>query len=93
MLRNLLYVISMLQLHHIGAPVSKLIAPVTYMWRPDCLRNRHNGVAAVDGEGVMKPESTEYSSSFRQLWVWIHASAFNEGYGALKLACQKEVNF
>ncbi|PON84270.1 Ribonuclease P/MRP, subunit POP [Trema orientale] len=79
-------------LHHIGAPDSKPIGPVTYMWQPCCLRNRDNDVAAMNGQGFTKPESPESksSSSFRQIWVWIHASAFNEGYDALKFACQKE---
>ncbi|XP_062087610.1 ribonucleases P/MRP protein subunit POP1 isoform X2 [Humulus lupulus] len=78
-------------LHHIGAPVSKPIAPVTYMWRPCSLRNRDGDDASINGLGSMKPEITESRSSFRQLWVWIHASAFDEGYGALKFACEKEM--
>lgn len=78
-------------LHHIGAPVSKPIAPVMYMWRPCCLQNKGNDVASVDDQGLEKAESTESHSCFRQLWVWIHASAFSEGYDALKLACEKEM--
>ncbi|KAL5579443.1 hypothetical protein UlMin_011885 [Ulmus minor] len=78
-------------LHHIGALVPKPIAPVTYMWRPCCLRNKDNNIAAESG-GSDKPESTGCHSSFRQLWVWIHASAFDEGYEALKAACQKEIH-
>ena len=27
----------------------------------------------------------------RQLWIWIHAAAFEEGFGALRTACQKQV--
>lgn len=82
----------MFQLHRIGAPVSKPIAPVMYMWRPRCLQNKGNDVASVDDQGLEKAESTESHSCFRQLWVWIHASAFSEGYDALRLACEKEVN-
>lgn len=77
-----------LQLHHVDVPVSKPIAPVTYMWRACC---QQNAVTAHESEECKRPESTEGHSTFRQLWVWIHASAFSEGYGALKLACQKEV--
>ncbi|KAL6334559.1 hypothetical protein AAG906_018898 [Vitis piasezkii] len=33
--------------------------------------------------------TNECCSSFRQLWLWMHASAFNEGYDALKFACQE----
>lgn len=40
-----------------------------------------------------KSDRMECSDSFRHLWVWIHASAFEEGYDNLKLACQKEVHF
>lgn len=78
-------------LHHIGAPVSKPIAPVMYMWRPCCLLDEHKDVVGIDDQGFKKAESTESRSCFRQLWVWIHASAFNEGYGALKFACQNEM--
>ncbi|XP_015890689.3 ribonucleases P/MRP protein subunit POP1 isoform X2 [Ziziphus jujuba] len=76
-------------LHHVGAPVSKPVAPVIYMWRP--CQNTDTEVAH-DSEGCNKPEITECYSSFRQLWVWIHASAFREGYGVLKFACQKEMD-
>ncbi|KAK4279855.1 hypothetical protein QN277_011562 [Acacia crassicarpa] len=38
-----------------------------------------------------KSDSMRPSASFRQLWVWIHASAFGEGYDMLKLACHKEM--
>lgn len=82
----------MFQLHHIGAPVSKPIAPVMYMWRPCCLLDEHKDVVGIDDQGFKKAESTESRSCFHQLWVWIHASAFNEGYGALKFACQNEVS-
>ena len=38
-------------------------------------------------------DGMKHGASFRQLWLWIHASAFEEGYDNLKLACQKEVHF
>ena len=77
----------MLQLHHVGEPISKAISPVTYMWRPFCLRDGDNGAAGVADQ----PKRMERPTDFRQLWVWIHASSFTEGYDALKFACQKEV--
>lgn len=59
------------------------------MWRPfqrqdvvdaDChSADGYNGRQGIEG------------SSFRQLLVWIHASAFSEAYDALKLASQKQV--
>ncbi|XP_062160430.1 ribonucleases P/MRP protein subunit POP1-like isoform X3 [Alnus glutinosa] len=77
-------------LHHVGAPVPQPIAPVTYMWRP--VLNRDSDAMDHDGDGCNKPESIECSSSFRQLWVWIHVSALSEGFDSLKFACQKEMD-
>ncbi|KAM7523324.1 hypothetical protein LguiA_013226 [Lonicera macranthoides] len=67
-------------LHHVGARFSHIIAPVTYLWRPS-----HN----IDG--CDDPMRIEGSSSTRQVWVWIHAAAFTEGYEALKSACQMQM--
>ncbi|KAF8026258.1 hypothetical protein BT93_F2921 [Corymbia citriodora subsp. variegata] len=79
-------------LHHVGTPLSKPIAPVMYMWRH--LDQHNTGKVQQDcilnGEGV--PENIDSSVPFRQLWVWVHASAFTEGYDALKCACQKEMD-
>ncbi|XP_030526778.1 ribonucleases P/MRP protein subunit POP1 isoform X2 [Rhodamnia argentea] len=79
-------------LHHVGTPLSKPIAPVIYMWR--CLDQHNTGKGqqdcAVNGEGV--PENIDGSVPFRRLWVWVHVSAFTEGYDALKCACQKEMD-
>ncbi|XP_056174507.1 ribonucleases P/MRP protein subunit POP1-like isoform X1 [Syzygium oleosum] len=78
-------------LHHVGTPLSKPIAPVMYMWRH---LDQHNTEKVqqdcANGEGV--PENIDDSVPFRQLWVWIHVSAFTEGYAALKCACQKEMD-
>ena len=49
--------------------------------------NKH-GVELCEKSG-----KTKHGSSLRRLWVWIHASAFEEGYDNLKIACQKEVHF
>lgn len=70
------------QLHHVGVRFSHIIAPVTYLWRP-----YHN----IDG--CDDPMRIDGSSSTRQVWVWIHAAAFREGYEALKSACQMQVSF
>lgn len=40
-----------------------------------------------------KSDKMKHGSSFRHLWVWIHASAFEEGFDNLKIACRKEVHF
>ncbi|KAH9786822.1 Ribonuclease Ps [Citrus sinensis] len=79
-------------LYHFGVPFSQPIAPVTYMWKPLDKQDREedgNFNTSVGGNGSCE---TECHSHYRQLWLWIHASAFGEGFGALKLACQKQVN-
>ncbi|KAM1956576.1 hypothetical protein ACFX16_025973 [Malus domestica] len=78
-------------LHHLGAPLSKPIAPVNCMWRPSGQPNRDNNAADCEGDEFKGLESTNHSSTDRQLWVWIHASALTEAYDTLKLACQKEM--
>eukprot|EP00261_Vitis_vinifera_P023172 XP_010654974.2 PREDICTED: uncharacterized protein LOC104877333 [Vitis vinifera] len=76
-------------LHHVGEPGSKSIAPVTYMWRPLQKKDIGIGVEHHNVDSVNSTQTNECCSSFRQLWVWMHASAFNEGYDALKFACQE----
>ncbi|KAK7269596.1 hypothetical protein RIF29_22329 [Crotalaria pallida] len=84
-------------LYRIGAPVSQAIAPVTYMWHPISQQNMSieldgsNESMKVDIDFCEKSDRMQDSALFRQLWVWIHASAFQEGYDNLKLACQKEI--
>lgn len=80
-----------LQLHHVGTPASRSIAPVTYMWRPLQRKDVGPGAEHNDVESVNSTQTNKCCSSLRQLWVWMHASAFNEGYDALKFACQKLV--
>ena len=62
------------------------------MWRP--IQKNDIGIGAEhDVDSVNNTQTNECFSSFRQLWVWMHASAFNEGCDALKFACQKLVNY
>ncbi|KAE9618839.1 putative ribonuclease P [Lupinus albus] len=81
-------------LYRIGALVSQAIAPVTYMWQPISQQNMTMELDSCDesmkdlGE---KPDLIQHGDSFRRLLVWIHASAFVEGYDNLKLACQQEM--
>jgi ribonuclease P/MRP protein subunit POP1 len=67
------------------------------MWQPTFQENITDlGVSdekiIPDVDLCEKSERMECSCSCRHLWVWIHASAFEEGYANLKLACQKEVH-
>lgn len=77
-----------LQLHHVGAPFSQPIAPVTYMWKPF---HGWDGEDNANCDAAVGSNAIECHSCFRQIWLWIHASAFNEGYDALRLASQKQV--
>lgn len=68
-------------LHHVGEPFPQAIAPVTYMWRHN--RNDTENDCNNNNAGL------EDCFCFRQLWLWIHASAFSEGYDAMKFATEK----
>lgn len=63
------------------------------MWRPSQLPERRDDGEGGDGVGTDGLVSNEDCVDVRKLWVWIHASSFSEGYAALKLACQKQVDF
>ncbi|XP_021904326.1 ribonucleases P/MRP protein subunit POP1 isoform X2 [Carica papaya] len=77
-------------LHHVGSTLSQAIVPVTYMWRPSQIPSRADDGEGHDGLGPNESEKTEGHSCFRQLWVWIHASAFSEAFSALQCACDKQ---
>ncbi|KAI9173800.1 hypothetical protein LWI28_006760 [Acer negundo] len=76
-------------LHHVGVPLSQPMAPVTYMWKPYPNHDREGDGNFQNAVECNDPHVCH--SLFRQLWLWMHASAFDEGYNALKLACQKQV--
>lgn len=61
------------------------------MWRPSQIPSRADDGEGHDGLGPNESEKTEGHSCFRQLWVWIHASAFSEAFSALQCACDKQV--
>ncbi|XP_021768715.1 uncharacterized protein LOC110733017 [Chenopodium quinoa] len=75
-------------LHHARQDGFDAICPVTFMWRP---LHQHSNVAKKDKEADENME-TESSFQLRQLWIWMHPSAFREGLDCLKLACQKMTN-
>ncbi|KAJ8899138.1 hypothetical protein K2173_011135 [Erythroxylum novogranatense] len=79
-------------LHHVGAPTSQSIAPVFYLWRPPHIHNRGTDGDECNFEACNEAQSCESCLTCGQVWVWIHVSAFDEGYDALKLACQKQLN-
>ncbi|XVE81504.1 hypothetical protein DITRI_Ditri15bG0069800 [Diplodiscus trichospermus] len=79
-------------LHHVGASSSQPIAPVTYMWHPIQQSREDDNSNCHDVVECNEPYKIGHQSCFRQLWLWIHSSAFSEGYDALKCACQKVMN-
>ncbi|CAL9136103.1 unnamed protein product [Musa acuminata var. zebrina] len=80
-------------LYHIEAPVSNLISPVIYMWQP-FLRDSDHANAEKDGDSNSSGSThkDECSSPIRKLWIWIHAAVFNEGFGVIDNACQKQMH-
>ncbi|XP_064952534.1 ribonucleases P/MRP protein subunit POP1-like isoform X1 [Musa acuminata AAA Group] len=80
-------------LYHIEAPVSNLISPVIYMWQP-FLRDIDHVSAEKDGvsNSSVSTYKDECGSPIRKLWIWIHAAAFNEGFGVIDNACQKQMH-
>ncbi|XVE84313.1 hypothetical protein DITRI_Ditri17bG0003000 [Diplodiscus trichospermus] len=86
-LSGITYGIAML--HHVGASSSQPIAPVTYMWRSIQQSKEDDNSNCHDVFECNEPCKIGRRSSFCQIWLWIHSSAFSEGYDALKFACQK----
>lgn len=76
-------------LHYGRHESSKAICPVTYMWRPSLCQD--NGVG-VREKGADENTKIESGSHLRRLWIWIHPSAFREGFDCLKLACQSKMD-
>lgn len=62
------------------------------MWQPCPSWNKEFNVDNYNSGEFKTIDGIDMSSTTRQLWVWLHASASSEGYDALKFACQKEVN-
>ncbi|PKU68437.1 ribonuclease P/MRP protein subunit POP1 [Dendrobium catenatum] len=78
------------ELYHVRSPLPKFISPVIYMWLP--LKRDEN---YMDSEQLFDRSSSsksECSTSPRQLWIWLHPAAYNEGFDALRCACQKQMN-
>lgn len=61
------------------------------MWKPLQEQQREGDIDCHNNIECNGTHSIEGQSLSRQLWLWIHASAYEEGYDALKLACHKQV--
>jgi len=69
---------------------SQIVGPVTYMWRPFARADDKSGI-----EGDPCPSHCIHdesgSSSRRQLWIWIHPAALDEGISAIRFACERQI--
>jgi hypothetical protein len=68
-----------LQLHHMDRSPYAAVAPVTLLWRP------------VPKELQSKQSVGLIPAEKRQVWVWVHAAAFDEALMCLQTACQRQV--
>lgn len=60
------------------------------MWQP----HEQSEINDVDkGDGLHNTKTIDNSSAFRLVWIWIHAAAFQEGFGALQCASRREVRY
>ncbi|XP_031498129.1 ribonucleases P/MRP protein subunit POP1 isoform X2 [Nymphaea colorata] len=74
-------------LYHAGAD-SQAISPVTYMWRPLVQTSTHPGTE----NGATDVHDFLYEKKKRQLWIWLHAASFKEGFDALGAACGRQMH-
>ncbi|XP_075516546.1 ribonucleases P/MRP protein subunit POP1 isoform X1 [Primulina tabacum] len=72
-------------LHHTGKPSFPSVAPVTFMWRPlqhITIQKEGHNVNLLD-----ELQSHDDGTTFRRLWLCIHAAALKEASEALTYAC------
>lgn len=74
-----------------GSPHYQIVGPVTYMWRP------HSGESSkLEAKADLSNSQTRFDEGSwnplqRQLWIWIHPAALDEGLAAIKFACEKQM--
>ncbi|CAH9133790.1 unnamed protein product [Cuscuta epithymum] len=76
-------------LHRFGEPFSSPIAPIMYMWQP---QNSCSINAKVTESTFKSLSGVDEIASSRRLWIFIHASAFGEGFEALQHACKQHMS-
>ncbi|CAM0874160.1 unnamed protein product [Alopecurus aequalis] len=75
-----------------GSPHPQVIGPVTYMWRPFSRESSKSEAKEGDLSNCQtRFNEKSYCSLQRQLWIWIHPSALDEGLDAIKIACDKQM--
>ncbi|KAL6654279.1 hypothetical protein ACP70R_007744 [Stipagrostis hirtigluma subsp. patula] len=78
-------------LRNVGSPHAQIIGPVTYMWRP---WSRENGKLVLrEGDLSNSHNFDKESNGYlrRQLWIWIHPAALDEGLNAIRSACERQM--
>ncbi|XP_066395626.1 ribonucleases P/MRP protein subunit POP1-like [Miscanthus floridulus] len=69
---------------------SQIVGPVTYMWRPF---SRADDKSEIEGDPCTSHSIHNESgnSSRRQLWIWIHPAALDEGISVIRFACERQI--
>uniref|UniRef100_J3NA70 Uncharacterized protein n=2 Tax=Oryza brachyantha TaxID=4533 RepID=J3NA70_ORYBR len=76
----------------VGSPHSEIVGPVTYMWRPFFRESGKLVTEDVDySNSQIRVDEGKCGSVRRQLWIWIHPAVLSEGFEALKVACEKQM--
>ncbi|KAF8658776.1 hypothetical protein HU200_059262 [Digitaria exilis] len=73
----------------VGSPHPQIVGPVTYMWRP--LSRENDKSEAGDLSTAHSFDEKCRSSLRRQLWIWIHPAALDEGLSAIRFACERQI--
>ena len=78
------------QLWDVRSPHSQIVGPVTYMWRSF---SGENDKSETEGDLSTAHSFDEKSRSSlrRQLWIWIHPAALDDGLSAIRFACERQV--
>jgi len=78
------------QLWDVRSLHSQIVGPVTYMWRPF---SRADDKSEIEGDPCTSHSIHNESgnSSRRQLWIWIHPAALDEGISVIRFACERQV--
>lgn len=69
---------------------SQIVGPVTYMWRPF---SRADDKSGIEGDQCTSHciHDESGNSSRRQLWIWIHPAALDDGISAIQFACERQI--
>ncbi|TVU23492.1 hypothetical protein EJB05_25863, partial [Eragrostis curvula] len=75
----------------VGSHCPKILGPVTYMWRPFAGGYDHLELKEEDLSSSHSFDEKGQCSLHRQLWIWVHPAALDEGLEAIRSACDKQM--